>query len=239
MTNNKNTATAPTSNFKKSKKSAAKNNPKKPQNQQNLQKFYPIGQKVTKIVNINHNYAKKKKSRTIGVQTPLHGVRPDIAHKRIGESIQSMTTTISPIEITNFEYYDLESMDVDVDLETKKNNDELGIYKKFNELHSTEINRFILAVEDVIDGANLMDDNESAKRKFKEFVGPNHYICRSHFIEALYDATSFEFFTWSRYLRDNKIVVCGENFEFLDELPLTKDFMDKYFGPELNTIVGR
>ena len=192
--------------------------PAHPQTKNSSQKFTKFQQnpatKKTKIIHINNHYHHPSISRPKGqckaMQTPLHGIRHNKDHKRI------QTDEVPEPEISFFSTQtDLYSL-----IEPKD-----SIIGNFYALDKSDlVTNFNSVVGDLLDDMSLIDSLEINKEKFYKLVGPDHYKDLTHFCRALDNVYSFEFYTWTRFLRSENIEVNICNVTNLYYHSRTKDF---------------
>ena len=211
----------------------------KTKNKQKSLKFYPIGQKTTKIININNfingptdnkKIAKttstsqtdpkiKYPTRTIGLQTPMLGV--GLKNRAVNVTTFSSSSLTMEVEVNSISNNQLKP--------NKYNCNLADSYRNFN----NEVwDRFCTLIGELMDDMVLVDSHEESINKIKELVGPRHLVSRSHFEDALRDCCSFEFMIWCRYLESEQRKPKYDRLHHLGDFDLTVQFMDRFFGPE-------
>ena len=147
-----------------------------------------------------------------GIQT-LHGVGHTVSHKRVQTDFED-----NGDEQGNLPVVPVPEQPVKL------------LYDNFNLFLRSGLNTFIFTVFDYLDEMTLMDGDEELKKKIEDLVGPNYYKDCQQTVTALAEVTSFEFFTWSRFLKtDNNRFKLKE----IDDIcyhPRTLQFLKKYFG---------
>ena len=158
--------------------------------------------------------ADKVPIRTLGIQTPV-----------LGPGYKSKASFITTSEIITAEIKSSSLIDITADDTTKSKL--FSAYGIFNERVWGE---FCTEVGNLLDDMVLIDTHANAKQRIRDMVGMNHFITRRHFIDALYDVCSFEFLIWCRYLEsiEKKPRTC--DLGDLEEISVTLEFMDRYFG---------
>ena len=204
---------------------------------QNFQKFnfQPVGStKKTKIIHIHNNYGigRKGRNQTKGFQTPLFGVGHTVNHKRIQTDDFTPPTTAEMATTTETVTTAETVTTVATTPKCTFNQTfiQQPLYKNYKSLHCQLLNDFTFTVCEMTDEMALLDAFEDNKIKFREIVGPNHYTSVDQIYAAFKQVTSFEFYTWTKYLITQSVKLNPKNVDDLFDFKETRNFLKLYFG---------